>query len=134
MLALWLGLPIPMTRAKKIRAVLFFGIATVLALCARVAVYRGLGGYPPLPTGEPAHFRLTLRTIQTLLTHPAGISLLGVNATVPFSFDLLAYNKDHNNCFGLEKPSRRPSNARVDSDIDPQPAHPDSAVGDVTKT
>jgi hypothetical protein len=90
MLTLVLTLHPRPARAKLQRLAVCVALATIVALAARVAVYHGFGGYPPPPSGEDPHFRLTAKTLETITTRPLGIPFLGINSTVPLSLGLRA--------------------------------------------
>jgi hypothetical protein len=89
-LALVLAIHPKPARAKLQGLAAWVGLAMVIALAARVAVYHGFGGYPPPPNGEEPHFRLTAKTLETMVTRPPGIPFLGINSTVPLSLGLRA--------------------------------------------
>lgn len=72
-------------RSKLRRAALVFGGLTALMLAVRIAIYKGLGGYPAtIYGGVSPHFSFTFKSITGLVTRVIPIPLLGLNLSVPF--------------------------------------------------
>ena len=71
---------------RKLRPAAFvFGSITALMLAVRIAIYKGLGGYPASVSGASPHFSLTLKSITGLVTRVIPIPLLGLNTSVHLS-------------------------------------------------
>jgi hypothetical protein len=72
-------------RSKLRRAALVFGGVTALMLAVRIAIYKGLGGYPAeIYGGVSPHFSFTFKSITGLATRVIPIPLLGLNLSFPF--------------------------------------------------
>jgi hypothetical protein len=72
---------------RKLRTAAFvFGSITALMLAVRIAIYKGLGGYPAsISGGASPHFSFTLKSITGLVTRVIPIPLLGLNTSVHLS-------------------------------------------------
>jgi len=71
---------------RKLRPAPFvFASITALMLAIRIAIYKGLGGYPASVSGASPHFSLTLKSITGLVTRVIPFPLLGLNTSVHLS-------------------------------------------------
>ena len=77
----WLLDPLP--RPKLLRAGFVFAGITVAMLAVRIAIYKGLGGYPPaINGGVSPHFAFTFKTITGIITRVIPIPLFGINTSI----------------------------------------------------